>query len=109
MKLFLSLIVLIVLPTTALCAQAGYIEVTAPGNRQLKLAAEIPHAQNNAAANTSAAKEMADVIAFDMNMSGTVTADVGDPRPLAGYDSGYRSAGRGPRAPCPTQPRRLVR
>jgi len=84
MKLFLSLIVLIVLPTTALCAQAGYIEVTAPGNRQLKLAAEIPHAQNNAAANTSAAKEMADVIAFDMNMSGTVTADVGDPLPLAG-------------------------
>jgi hypothetical protein len=34
----LLLIVVLVLPSVALCAQSGYIEVTAPGNRQLKLA-----------------------------------------------------------------------
>ncbi len=38
----LMLIVVLVLPSVALCAQSGYIEVTAPGNRQLKLAVETP-------------------------------------------------------------------
>ncbi|MGD0585106.1 MAG: Tol-Pal system beta propeller repeat protein TolB [Oryzomonas sp.] len=86
MKLFvrLLLIVVLVLPSVALCAQSGYIEVTAPGNRQLKLAVETPHAQSNAAPSANAAKEMADVIAFDMNMSGIVNADIKEPLPLAG-------------------------
>ncbi|GFE59701.1 Tol-Pal system beta propeller repeat protein TolB [Geobacter sp. AOG2] len=84
MKLFLTLMLIVVLPTAALCAQSGYIEVTAPGNRQLKLAVEIPHTQNDTAAATAAAKEMADVIAFDMNMSGIVNTDIKEPGPLAG-------------------------
>ncbi|KAB0667329.1 Tol-Pal system beta propeller repeat protein TolB [Oryzomonas japonica] len=82
MKLLLTLMLLFVLPT-ALHAQPGYVEVTAPGNRQLKLAVEIPHAQN-AASSASAAKEMASVIAFDMNMSGLANAEIREPLPLAG-------------------------
>jgi len=80
----LMLIVVLVLPGVALGAQSGYIEVTAPGNRQLKLAVETPHAQSSTSPNANAAKEMAEVIAFDMNMSGTVNADVKEPLPLAG-------------------------
>jgi TolB protein len=86
MKPFVSLmlIVVLVLPSVALGAQSGYIEVTAPGNRQLKLAVETPHAQNNTAPSANAAKEMAGVIAFDTNMSGIVNADIKETQPLAG-------------------------
>lgn len=80
----LLLICFLVLPSAALCDQSGYVEVTAPGNRQLKLAVEPPHAQDNAAANANAAKEMADVISFDMNMSGIAAADIKEPLPLSG-------------------------
>ena len=48
MKIFVCLMyvnVMILLPT-ALFAQTGYVEVTAPGNRQLKLAVESPRNKN---------------------------------------------------------------
>jgi TolB protein len=68
---------------------AKTVEVTAPGNRQLRLAVEIPRGLV-ALPNNSAAKEMADVIAFDMNMSGVMAAEtreqlpLNSPAPLAG-------------------------
>jgi TolB protein len=84
MKILLSLMLIVILPSMALSDQSGYIDVTASGKRQLKLAVEIPHAQNSTAPSAKDAKEMADVIAFDMNMSGIVTADVKEPLPLVG-------------------------
>ncbi len=84
MKILLSLMLIVVLPSIALSDHSGYIDVTASGKRQLKLAVEIPHAQNNTTPSANAAKEMADVIAFDMNMSGIVNADIKEPLPLAG-------------------------
>ena len=84
MKILLSLMLIVVLPSIALSDQSGYIDVIASGKRQLRLAVEIPHGLNNVAPNANAAKEMADVIAFDMNMSGIVNADIKEPLPLAG-------------------------
>jgi TolB protein len=50
------------------------VEVTAPGNRQLKLAIEASR-NLDPATGTAAATEMGDVISFDMNMSGIVAAE----------------------------------
>lgn len=73
MKIFL-LVLFLVVPPAALYAQPGYIEVTAPGNRQLKLAVDSPRSVN-VPANAESAKMVSDVIAYDMNMSGVVTAE----------------------------------
>jgi len=54
---------------------AEYVEVTAAGNRLLKLAVDTPRS-TDAAPNNTVAKEMSEVIAFDMNMSGTVSAEI---------------------------------
>jgi len=69
----LLLMLLLALPVV-LSAQSGYIEVTAPGNHQLKLAVDAPRSLD-AAPITDAAREMTEVIAFDMNMSGNVAAE----------------------------------
>jgi len=79
---FFLLLTLLILPTS-LPAQSGYIEVTAPGNRQLKLAVDAPRSLD-ATASATAAREMSDVIAFDMNMSGTVNAETREQQPLPG-------------------------
>lgn len=76
------LITLLILPAT-LPAQTGYIEVTAPGNRQLKLAVDAPHSLDAAPA-AAAAKEMSDVLAFDLNISGTANAETRDQQPFPG-------------------------
>jgi len=71
------LLFLLMLPV-ALCAQGDEIkavEVTAPGNRQLRLAVEVPRALDAASSNL-AARELGDVIAFDMNMSGVAAAEI---------------------------------
>ena len=73
MKIFL-LVLLLVLPPAVLRAQPGYIEVTAPGSRQLKMAVDPPRSIATPA-NTELAKMVSDVITYDMNMSGVVTAD----------------------------------
>lgn len=73
MKIILF-ILLFVIPPAVLYAQPGYIEVNAPGNRQLKLAVtstrslEVP-------ANSESATLVSDVIVYDMNMAGVVTAE----------------------------------
>lgn len=64
-------------------AQNDYIEVTAPGNRQLKLAVEAPRNLDTTTGNT-VATEMADVITFDMNMSGIAQAETRPQSALSG-------------------------
>lgn len=85
----LWLVLMLALLPAALSAKTGYIEITAPGNRQLKLAVEAPHALDAASA-TAASKELSDVIAADMNMSGVVAAEIPQQQPLLG---GIRLAG----------------
>jgi len=70
------LLLLLMLPV-ALFAQGNPIEaveVTAPGNRQLKLAVESPRTLDAAPTNP-AAKELGEVITFDLNISGVMTAE----------------------------------
>lgn len=81
-RLIVIMLILISLPAT-LPAQTGYIEVTAPGNRQLKLAVDTPRGPGAAPAGETA-KELADVITFDMNMSGVINAETGNLAPTSG-------------------------
>jgi TolB protein len=81
MKTFLLFLTLFLVPAL-LPAQSGYIEVMAPGSRQLKLVVEAPRSPDGAPA-PSAAKEIGDVLAFDMNMSGIIAAETRE-RPLPG-------------------------
>ena len=79
-KLFLKILALwlftlLIIPAE-LSAETGYLEVTAPGNRLLKLAVDAPRSLDSAP-NTESAREIGDLIAFDMNMSGNVTAEAG--------------------------------
>lgn len=69
------------LPVSAAAVEA--VEVTAPGNRQLKLALDAPRSLDSAP-SADAAREMGDVIAFDLNMTGTVTAETREQLPLPG-------------------------
>lgn len=82
MKILLFVLLLVV-PPAVLHAQPGYIEVNAPGNRQLKLAVDIPRSLESPA-NAGYAKTVSDVIAFDMNMSGVVTAEIHSQQTVSG-------------------------
>jgi TolB protein len=68
------LFLFLVAPAAILYAQPGYIEVTAPGNRKLKLVVDSPRALDSLP-NPEYAKLASDVIAFDMNMSGSALAE----------------------------------
>lgn len=68
---------LFLLFASSVFAQTGYIEVTAPGNRQLKLAVDTPRPLDAYPAAASA-KELSDVLIFDMNMSGIASAESTD-------------------------------
>lgn len=72
------------LPVTLFAQGNGIpaVEVTAPGNRQPKLAVESPRGLA-AAPNSSVAQELSDVITFDMNMSGVMTAETREQTPAA--------------------------
>ena len=73
MKKILLILFLAISPTI-LSAQSGYIEVTAPGNRQLKLAVE-PARLLDMSSGAVSSLMVSDVITHDMNMSGVVTAE----------------------------------
>jgi len=73
MKTVLFCLALLLMPAI-LPAQTGYIEVTAPGSRQLKLVVDAPRTPGGVPA-AAAAKEIGEVLAFDMNMSGVVAAE----------------------------------
>jgi TolB protein len=85
------LLLLLMLPVAVSAQSNGTkaVEVTAPGNRQLRLAVEVPRGLD-AGPTGSAAKELADVISFDMNMSGVIGTEtreqiaLNSPVPLAG-------------------------
>ena len=81
MKTFLLFLSLLLIPAL-LPAQSGYIEVMAPGSRQLKLIVDAPRSPDAAPAPT-AAKELGDVLTFDINMSGIVAAESRE-QPLTG-------------------------
>jgi TolB protein len=79
------LLLLLMLPVMLFAQGNGIqaVEVTAPGNRQLKLAVETPRGLT-AAPTSPAAKELGDVIAFDMNMSGVMAAETREQTPGSG-------------------------
>ncbi|MDD5284696.1 MAG: Tol-Pal system beta propeller repeat protein TolB [Desulfuromonadaceae bacterium] len=77
--LFSLIYIILVLPLQV-SAQTGYIEVTAPGNRLLKLAVDAP-LPLDPIANIGSAKEISDVLLFDMNMSGIASAESSDTLP----------------------------
>ena len=60
---------------------ASYIEVTAPGNRLLRLAVVAPQ-PTGSSINHQVANEMADAQAFDLTMSGIFNAERKDAAPL---------------------------
>lgn len=82
MKILLLVLFLLV-PPAALNAQSGYIEVTAPGNRQMRLAVDSPHSLEGPV-NSESAKVVSNVISYDMNMSGVVTAEGRSQQPTSG-------------------------
>lgn len=64
-----------------LASSASYIEVTAPGNRLLKLAI-VPPQPLGATIDPAVANEMADTQVFDLTMSGLFTAERREAAPL---------------------------
>jgi len=82
MKTWLLVIILVVLPA-AISAQSDYIEVSVPGNRQLKLAVETALSPAGSSA-PDAARNSSEVIANDMNMAGVVIAESHALQPSAG-------------------------
>lgn len=73
LRIVLFALALLSLPVMSL-GQGNYIEVTAPGNRQLKMAVDAPLSRDAAPA-VEAARELGEVIAFDINMSGIINAE----------------------------------
>ncbi len=73
MKIWLLVIILVVLPAV-ISAQPDNIEVSVPGNRQLKLAVETILSPD-ASSPPDTVINSAEVIANDMNMSGVVLAE----------------------------------
>ena len=72
--LLIIMLSLFVVSPASLFAQSGYIEVTAPGSRQLKLVVATPRSLD-LPPDSSSAKQVSDVILFDINMSGVATAE----------------------------------
>ena len=75
-QLFFLILILLAFPA-GLYAQGSApeaVEVTAPGNRQLKLAVETPRNLDQAS-GPAAGAELSDVISFDLNMSGAIAAE----------------------------------
>jgi TolB protein len=83
MRLITFLLTCILILPTAVFAQNGYVEVTAPGNRLLKLAVDTPHPLDQAP-NPDSAREISDLLVFDMNMSGIASAESREQLPLPG-------------------------
>ena len=81
MRILLYLVLVLVLPT-ALHAQSGYVEVTAPGNRQLKLAVAPPRVLDSAP-QAQISNAISDVLEFDISMSGIAAAEKRELQPLS--------------------------
>ncbi|MEI6212794.1 MAG: Tol-Pal system beta propeller repeat protein TolB [Desulfuromonadales bacterium] len=83
---FFILFILMLLPAT-LAAEQGMIEVTAPGNRQPKMVVVTPRS-GTANARPEVAKEISDVIQFDIAMSGIASVENREQLPLSGFIPG---------------------
>jgi len=70
-KIALLLVMLTVFPLIGF-AQQGYLEVTAPGNRQLNLAVANP-VPLSGGENTTVSRDIVDVFRFDMTLAGPFT------------------------------------
>jgi TolB protein len=68
MKIFLFVIASILLPTMVLSGE-GYLDVTAPGNRQMQLAIP-PSSSLDGSQHPEIVKELNDVMSFDMTLAG---------------------------------------
>jgi TolB protein len=68
MKYIIAVIAAIIFPAVILAGQ-GYLDVTAPGNRQLQLAIP-PSISLEGAQNAEIVKELNDVLSFDMTLAG---------------------------------------
>lgn len=69
MRTFLLMLIVALLPVIA-SGQVEYVEVNAPGSRQLKMAIIPPYSVDIASSQL-----VSDVLSFDMNMSGVVLAE----------------------------------
>ncbi|ABL00916.1 WD-40 repeat-containing protein [Pelobacter propionicus DSM 2379] len=83
MRTLLILLVLFLMLPAVSWSENGYIEITAPGNRQLRMAVDVPRSLE-AASSPEKAREMGEVIAFDMNMSGLCLAEIKEQFNLSG-------------------------
>lgn len=82
MRLIIFLVFILIFPT-AVFSESGYVEVTAPGNRLLKVAVDSPQPVDTLPSAESA-KEISDVLVFDLNMSGIASAESRDVLPASG-------------------------
>jgi TolB protein len=84
-KLYIFILLFMIFPAGAFAQSTGpeAVEVTAPGNKQLKLAIETPR-NLEPASGGQIGTEMADVLLFDMNMGGVVAAETRPNTPLSG-------------------------
>ncbi len=73
--LFIMTLLGLLLPAV-LSAQEGYLEVTAPGNRQIQLAIAPPQSLTGAA-KPEVAKEIAEVLQFDLTLAGPFAVRAG--------------------------------
>lgn len=80
--LILLLCLFLTICLAGLASSASYVEVTAPGNRLLKLAI-VPPQPVGATVQPALANEMAEAQAFDLTMSGLFTAERRDAAPLS--------------------------
>lgn len=88
MKHFIHLVLSLVICCCVIAtAQAQYLEVTAPGNRTVRLAVARPIPLQGSALNATA-QELADVFAFDLTLAGPFTVL---PAPPADSSTGIRS------------------
>jgi TolB protein len=89
MQILFFLLLLITFPAT-ISAEPGYIEVTAPGNRQIKMVIVTPRSPD-ATPRPDFAKEISEVVQFDITMSGIAAVENREPLPLPGFMPGSDS------------------
>lgn len=80
---FLFILLFVFMTSLSFAEEIRYAEVIASGSRQLKLAIDAP-IPLDPVPNTRSAKEISDVLVFDMNMSGIASAESRDTLPLPG-------------------------
>ncbi|HIJ95485.1 MAG TPA: Tol-Pal system beta propeller repeat protein TolB [Desulfuromonadales bacterium] len=81
MRFFLFLAIILAFPAVS-GAESRFVEVTAPGNRQLKMAVAPPRAVDTAP-DVRISRQISDVLVFDVTLSGIAVAENRELQPLA--------------------------